>query len=128
MPFVSGLKVEGLYRRCGIAPQISKLVDALRVSPRGTVLGTDEFSILDVSGALKQILRQEIELIPNTQKPHWLKAAGTSVLRGHYPDTQLSHRTSRSISLAWSEMSLMLNVMWCCYRRVQTNKAIYFVH
>ncbi|KAG1930880.1 arf-GAP with Rho-GAP domain, ANK repeat and PH domain-containing protein 1 isoform X2 [Pimephales promelas] len=73
-----GLKVEGLYRRCGIAPQISKLVDALRVSPRGTVLGTDEFSIIDVSGALKQILRQEIELIPQTQKPHWPKAAALS--------------------------------------------------
>ncbi|XP_051733518.1 arf-GAP with Rho-GAP domain, ANK repeat and PH domain-containing protein 1 isoform X3 [Ctenopharyngodon idella] len=73
-----GLKVEGLYRRCGIAPQISKLVDALRVSPKGTVLETDELSILDVSGALKQILRQDVELIPQTQKPHWLKAAALS--------------------------------------------------
>ncbi|KAK7144023.1 hypothetical protein R3I93_015010 [Phoxinus phoxinus] len=70
-----GLKVEGLYRRCGVAPQISKLVDALRVSPRGTVLETDESSVLDVSGALKQILRQEMELIPNTHRPHWLRAA-----------------------------------------------------
>lgn len=82
---MSGLKVEGLYRRCGITPHISKLVDALRVSPKGTVLETDELSILDVSGALKQILRQDVELIPQTHKPHWLKAAGTSVLSCHYP-------------------------------------------
>ncbi|XP_067279557.1 arf-GAP with Rho-GAP domain, ANK repeat and PH domain-containing protein 1 isoform X2 [Pseudorasbora parva] len=73
-----GLKVEGLYRRCGIAPQISKLVDALRVSPRETVLETDELSVLDVSGALKQILREDVELIPHTHKPHWLKAAALS--------------------------------------------------
>ncbi|XP_056587047.1 arf-GAP with Rho-GAP domain, ANK repeat and PH domain-containing protein 2 isoform X2 [Triplophysa dalaica] len=68
-----GLKVEGLYRRCGIAPQVSKLVDTLHVSPREVVLGTDEYSILDVTGALKQILRQTIELVP--QKQLWLKAA-----------------------------------------------------
>ncbi|XP_016103145.1 arf-GAP with Rho-GAP domain, ANK repeat and PH domain-containing protein 1 [Sinocyclocheilus grahami] len=79
-----GLKVEGLYRRCGVAPQISKLVDALSVSPRGTLLETDELSILDISGALKQILRQSFEIIPNAHRPHWLKAAGTSVLSHHY--------------------------------------------
>ncbi|XP_073680055.1 arf-GAP with Rho-GAP domain, ANK repeat and PH domain-containing protein 1 [Garra rufa] len=73
-----GLKVEGLYRRCGIAPQISKLVDALSVSPKETVLETDELSILDVSGALKQILRKGFEIIPNTHRPHWMKAAGVS--------------------------------------------------
>ncbi|XP_042604445.1 arf-GAP with Rho-GAP domain, ANK repeat and PH domain-containing protein 3-like isoform X3 [Cyprinus carpio] len=70
-----GLKVEGLYRRCGVVPQISKLVDALSVSPRGALLETDELSILDISGALKQILRQSFELIPNTHRPRWLKAA-----------------------------------------------------
>ncbi|KAL1252394.1 hypothetical protein QQF64_017087 [Cirrhinus molitorella] len=73
-----GLKLEGLYRRCGVAPQISKLVDALSASPRETVLKTDELSVLDVSGALKQILRQGFEIIPNTHKPNWLKAAGVS--------------------------------------------------
>ncbi|XP_050949059.1 arf-GAP with Rho-GAP domain, ANK repeat and PH domain-containing protein 1 isoform X3 [Labeo rohita] len=73
-----GLKVEGLYRRCGVALQISKLVEALSVSPRGTVLETDELSVVDISGALKQILRQSFELIPNTHKQHWLKAAGLS--------------------------------------------------
>uniref|UniRef100_A0A8C1DMU1 Arf-GAP with Rho-GAP domain, ANK repeat and PH domain-containing protein 1-like n=1 Tax=Cyprinus carpio carpio TaxID=630221 RepID=A0A8C1DMU1_CYPCA len=73
-----GLKVEGLYRRCGVASQISKLVDALSVSPRGTVLETDELSILDISGALKQILRQSFEIIPNAHRPHWLKAAAVS--------------------------------------------------
>ncbi|KAI2650959.1 Arf-GAP with Rho-GAP domain, ANK repeat and PH domain-containing protein 1 [Labeo rohita] len=72
------LKVEGLYRRCGVALQISKLVEALSVSPRGTVLETDELSVVDISGALKQILRQSFELIPNTHKQHWLKAAGLS--------------------------------------------------
>ncbi|XP_043077034.1 arf-GAP with Rho-GAP domain, ANK repeat and PH domain-containing protein 1 isoform X2 [Puntigrus tetrazona] len=70
-----GLKVEGLYRRCGVLPQISRLVDALGVSPRETLLGTDELSILDVSGALKQILRQSCQLIPDAHKPLWLKAA-----------------------------------------------------
>lgn len=69
-----GLMVEGLYRRCGIAPQISKLVDTLRVSPKEAVLQTDELSVLDVSGALKQILRQS-ELIPQTHRPHWQNAA-----------------------------------------------------
>ncbi|XP_052392286.1 arf-GAP with Rho-GAP domain, ANK repeat and PH domain-containing protein 1-like [Carassius gibelio] len=73
-----GLKVDGLYRRCGVAPRISKLVDALRVSPRGTVLETDELSILDISGALKQILRQSFEIIPDTHRPLWLKAAAVS--------------------------------------------------
>lgn len=70
-----GLKVDGLYRRCGVVPQISKLVDALSVSPGGTLLETDELSILDISGALKQILRQSCELIPDAHKPLWLKAA-----------------------------------------------------
>ncbi|KTF89927.1 hypothetical protein cypCar_00026388, partial [Cyprinus carpio] len=75
-----GLKVEGLYRRCGVVPQISKLVDALSVSPRGALLETDELSILDISGALKQILRQSFELIPNTHRPRWLKAAVVSTV------------------------------------------------
>ncbi|TRY74231.1 hypothetical protein DNTS_015119, partial [Danionella cerebrum] len=69
-----GLRVDGLYRRCGVSPHISKLVDALRVSPKETVLETDELSVLDVSGALKQILR-ESEIIPQTQTRHWLQAA-----------------------------------------------------
>lgn len=72
--------MEGLYRRCGVAPQVSKLVHALSVSPRGTLLDTDELSIVDISGALKQILRQSFEFIPNAHKPLWLKAAGTSAL------------------------------------------------
>lgn len=46
----------------------------MHVSPREVVLGTDEYSILDVTGALKRILRQTIELVP--QKQLWLKAAG----------------------------------------------------
>ncbi|XP_052444746.1 arf-GAP with Rho-GAP domain, ANK repeat and PH domain-containing protein 1 isoform X2 [Carassius gibelio] len=70
-----GLTVEGLYRRCGVAPQISKLVDDLSVSPRRALLKTDELSILDISGALKQILRQSFEIIPHAHRPLWLKAA-----------------------------------------------------
>ncbi|XP_051536533.1 arf-GAP with Rho-GAP domain, ANK repeat and PH domain-containing protein 1 [Myxocyprinus asiaticus] len=81
-----GLNVEGLYRRCGIAPQISKLVEALHVSPRETLLDKDELSILDVAGALKQILRETVELIPQAHKQHWLKAAAL-------PDEMDRHRT-----------------------------------
>lgn len=71
-----GLDVEGLYRRCGIAPQITKLVEALNVSPSEVVLGTDELSILDLTGALKQILRETFQHIP--QKQLWLEAAAMS--------------------------------------------------
>lgn len=92
--FVLGLKVEGLYRRCGVAPQISKLVDSLRVSPGEVVLGTDENSILDVTGALKRILRQTFELMP--QKQLWLKAAG-----GRLTETQRKHLYIAAYYLRW---------------------------
>lgn len=109
MLLVPGLKVEGLYRRCGVVPQISKLVDALSVSPRGTLLETDELSILDISGALKQILRQSFELIPNTHRPRWLKAAGTSALRHQY-----SIKTQLGIALVLSVCSQKQNKVTAC--------------
>ncbi|XP_072517548.1 arf-GAP with Rho-GAP domain, ANK repeat and PH domain-containing protein 1 isoform X2 [Salminus brasiliensis] len=73
-----GLKVEGLYRRCGTATKISQLVKDLRLAPAEAVLGTDEVDVLDVSGAFKQFLRQIHELIPSSQRTDWAKAAAAA--------------------------------------------------
>ncbi|XP_066501445.1 arf-GAP with Rho-GAP domain, ANK repeat and PH domain-containing protein 1 isoform X2 [Hoplias malabaricus] len=70
-----GLKVEGVYRRCGTATKISQLVEQLRSAPDAAVLGTTELDVLDVAGALKLILRKRQELIPTSEKHEWVKAA-----------------------------------------------------
>ncbi|CAB1315899.1 unnamed protein product [Coregonus sp. 'balchen'] len=54
-----GLKVDGLYRRCGLATKISYLVEALSSSPKTTPLETDEEGLLEAAGALKQYIRQQ---------------------------------------------------------------------
>ncbi|KAI4882270.1 hypothetical protein NFI96_027223 [Prochilodus magdalenae] len=71
-----GLKVDGLYRRCGTATKISQLVERLRSAPAEAVLGTDELDVVDVAGALKLILRQMPEIIPSSERSEWVKAAG----------------------------------------------------
>lgn len=73
----SGLKVEGLYRRCGIASKVSRLVNALIASPGTAALETDEQGVLDTGSALKQLIRV-MELIPQTKKDQWVKAAGNT--------------------------------------------------
>ena len=75
-----GLKVDGLYRRCGLATKISCLVEALSSSPTTTPLETDEEGLLDAAGALKQYVRQQVVLIPETHRKLWVEAAGTLLL------------------------------------------------
>ncbi|XP_041749167.1 arf-GAP with Rho-GAP domain, ANK repeat and PH domain-containing protein 1-like [Coregonus clupeaformis] len=70
-----GLKVDGLYRRCGLATKISYLVEALSSSPKTTPLETDEEGLLDAAGALKQYIRQQVVLIPETHRKLWVEAA-----------------------------------------------------
>ncbi|KAL2095204.1 hypothetical protein ACEWY4_009923 [Coilia grayii] len=70
-----GLKVEGLYRRCGMVKKTSQLVEALRSSPDTAVLETDDQGILDTGSALKQLIRDQLELIPQGLKDQWVKAA-----------------------------------------------------
>ncbi|XP_048839449.1 arf-GAP with Rho-GAP domain, ANK repeat and PH domain-containing protein 1 isoform X2 [Brienomyrus brachyistius] len=73
-----GLKVEGIYRRCGMVTKINQLVEALNHSPRETRLDTDELSVLDVAGALKQFVRQKVVLIPDSNMEHWVKASAVA--------------------------------------------------
>ncbi|XP_064827573.1 arf-GAP with Rho-GAP domain, ANK repeat and PH domain-containing protein 1-like [Oncorhynchus masou masou] len=70
-----GLKVDGLYRRCGLATKVSSLVEALSRSPKTATLEKDEQGLLDAAGALKQYVRQQVVLIPQTQRELWVKAA-----------------------------------------------------
>lgn len=72
-----GLKVDGLYRRCGLATKVSSLVEALSRSPKTAPLEKDEQGLLDAAGALKQYVRQQVVLIPQTQRELWVKAAGS---------------------------------------------------
>ncbi|XP_016891590.1 arf-GAP with Rho-GAP domain, ANK repeat and PH domain-containing protein 1 isoform X2 [Cynoglossus semilaevis] len=71
-----GLKVEGVYRRCGLATKVSRLVDALTTSPSSALFENDEQGVLDAGSALKQYVRQNKGFIPNVQP--WLQAAGVS--------------------------------------------------
>ncbi|XP_035383109.1 arf-GAP with Rho-GAP domain, ANK repeat and PH domain-containing protein 1 isoform X2 [Electrophorus electricus] len=70
-----GLKVEGLYRCCGTVTKITQLVEELHASPTQAILGTNEGDVLDVAGALKQLLRQSVQLIPASEIDSWAEAA-----------------------------------------------------
>ncbi|XP_028838944.1 arf-GAP with Rho-GAP domain, ANK repeat and PH domain-containing protein 1 isoform X2 [Denticeps clupeoides] len=70
-----GLKVEGLYRRCGIASKVTQLAEALKTSPTTTTMGTDEQGVLDVGSTLKLLLRNGTEIIPRMEREHWVKAS-----------------------------------------------------
>ncbi|KAM9846712.1 arf-GAP with Rho-GAP domain, ANK repeat and PH domain-containing protein 1 isoform 2-T2 [Aulostomus maculatus] len=70
-----GLNVEGVYRRCGLAAKVSRLVEALTVSPSSAPLESDEQGVLDVAAALKQYIRQQDALIPERYKQDLLQAA-----------------------------------------------------
>lgn len=72
----AGLKIEGLYRRCGIAPKVTRLVQTLMTSPSSAPLESDEQGVLDVCSALKQYVRQQESLIPGRDQQQWLHAAG----------------------------------------------------
>ncbi|KAL0993884.1 hypothetical protein UPYG_G00115170 [Umbra pygmaea] len=70
-----GLKVDGLYRRCGLATKIDQIVEALCASPKTALLDTDEQGLLDVAGALKKYFRLQMVLIPEDHKKLWVEAA-----------------------------------------------------
>ncbi|CAB1333183.1 unnamed protein product [Coregonus sp. 'balchen'] len=70
-----GLKVDGLYRRCGLATKVSSLVEALSRSPKTAPLEKGEQGLLDAACALKQYVRQQVVLIPQTQRELWVEAA-----------------------------------------------------
>ncbi|XP_018598568.1 arf-GAP with Rho-GAP domain, ANK repeat and PH domain-containing protein 1 isoform X1 [Scleropages formosus] len=71
-----GLKVEGIYRRCGMAVKVSELVEILSSSPSKAQLVPHEMGVLDVAGALKQFIRQKLDLIPASHMGNWVQAAG----------------------------------------------------
>ncbi|KAJ8266950.1 hypothetical protein GJAV_G00136530 [Gymnothorax javanicus] len=73
-----GLMVDGIYRRCGSASKISQLVVALSRSASAAELEEDELGVLDAAGALKQILREQVVLIPAAQMGSWVDAAACS--------------------------------------------------
>lgn len=71
----SGLNVEGVYRRCGLATKVSRLVEALLTSPKTAPLESDEQGVLDAGSALKQYVRQQDSLFPDRERQQWLHAA-----------------------------------------------------
>lgn len=66
--------MEGIYRRCGLATKVNRLVEILMTSPSTAPLESDEQGVLDACSALKQYVRRQASLIPNEQQ--WLQAAG----------------------------------------------------
>lgn len=73
---MSGLKIEGVYRRCGLVAKVHELVKILTVSPKSAPLEHDEQGVLDTASALKLYIRQQESLIPDTERQQWLHAAG----------------------------------------------------
>ncbi|XP_044078447.1 arf-GAP with Rho-GAP domain, ANK repeat and PH domain-containing protein 1 [Siniperca chuatsi] len=79
-----GLKVEGVYRRCGLAVKVTRLVEALMTSPSSAPLESDEQGVLDAGSALKQYVRQQESLIPDRVRQQWLQAAVISDERSRF--------------------------------------------
>lgn len=67
--------MEGVYRRCGLATKVSRLVEALETSPKTAPLESNEEGVLDASSALKQYIRQQDSLFPDRDRQQWLHAA-----------------------------------------------------
>lgn len=65
-----------MYRRCGLAGKVSRLVEVLVTSPSSAPLESDEQGVLDAAAALKQYVRQQEALFPERDRPDWLQAAG----------------------------------------------------
>ncbi|KAM4620442.1 arf-GAP with Rho-GAP domain, ANK repeat and PH domain-containing protein 1 [Polymixia lowei] len=70
-----GLKVEGIYRRCGLATKVALLVEALVTTPSSAPLESDEQGVLDAASALKRYVRQQPPIIPQEQRDLWEQAA-----------------------------------------------------
>ncbi|CAK6981361.1 arf-GAP with Rho-GAP domain%2C ANK repeat and PH domain-containing protein 1 [Scomber scombrus] len=79
-----GLKVEGVYRRCGLATKVSQLVNALMTSPGSAPLQSDEQGVLDAAAALKQYVRQQEALFPERDRQDCLQAAVISDERSRF--------------------------------------------
>ncbi|XP_039633654.1 arf-GAP with Rho-GAP domain, ANK repeat and PH domain-containing protein 1 isoform X1 [Perca fluviatilis] len=79
-----GLKVDGVYRRCGLAPKVTRLVEALMTSPSSAPLESDEQGVLDAGSALKQYVRQRESLIPDAVRQQWVNAAMISDERSRF--------------------------------------------
>ncbi|KAM9348690.1 arf-GAP with Rho-GAP domain, ANK repeat and PH domain-containing protein 1 [Symphorus nematophorus] len=79
-----GLKVEGVYRRCGLAVKVKRLVEALMTSPGSAPLESDEQGVLDTGSALKQFIRQQESLVPDREHEQWLHAAVMSDERARF--------------------------------------------
>ncbi|KAM7397380.1 hypothetical protein PAMA_005606 [Pampus argenteus] len=79
-----GMKVEGVYRRCGLAAKVNQLVEALLTSPSSTPLQSDEQGVLDAAAALKQYVRQQEPLFPERDRQEWLQAAVISDERSRF--------------------------------------------
>ncbi|KAM9781839.1 arf-GAP with Rho-GAP domain, ANK repeat and PH domain-containing protein 1 isoform 2-T3 [Syngnathus typhle] len=73
-----GLKVEGVYRRCGLASKVSRLAEALARRPDSAPLESGEQGVLDAAAALKQYIRQQVQLFPEDERNKWMGAAGIS--------------------------------------------------
>lgn len=67
--------MEGVYRRCGLAAKVSRLVEALVTSAKTAPLESDEQGVLDAGSALKQYIRQQDSLVPDRERQQWLHAA-----------------------------------------------------
>lgn len=72
----AGLKVEGVYRRCGLASKVTELVKVLITSPNSAPLESNEQGVLDAASALKLYVRQQESLIPDRERQQWMHAAG----------------------------------------------------
>ncbi|XP_070773991.1 arf-GAP with Rho-GAP domain, ANK repeat and PH domain-containing protein 1 isoform X2 [Enoplosus armatus] len=79
-----GMKVDGVYRRCGLAVKVTRLVEVLMTSPSSAPLESDEQGVLDTASALKQYVRQQESLIPDTDQQQWLHAAVISDERSRF--------------------------------------------
>ncbi|KAG8008355.1 Arf-GAP with Rho-GAP domain [Nibea albiflora] len=78
------LRVEGVYRRCGLSSKVNQLVGALNTSPNSAPLECDEQGVLDAASALKQYIRQQESLIPDKKQQQWLQAAVISDERSRF--------------------------------------------
>ncbi|KAM6906849.1 arf-GAP with Rho-GAP domain, ANK repeat and PH domain-containing protein 1 [Xenentodon cancila] len=79
-----GLKVEGVYRRCGLATKVKQLVEVLMTSPNTAPLESNEQGVLDTGSALKQYIRQQQNLIPDGDRKQWQQAAGITDERSRF--------------------------------------------
>ncbi|XP_068437176.1 arf-GAP with Rho-GAP domain, ANK repeat and PH domain-containing protein 1 [Clinocottus analis] len=81
-----GLRVDGVYRRCGIVSKVTRLVEALMTSPDSAPLESDEQGVLDAGSALKQYVRQQESLLPDRDRQQWMTAAVISDERSRFSD------------------------------------------